>query len=195
MHVDTLIAKRVRELRKSRGYTLDQLAEHSGVSRSMISLIEREETSPTAAVLNKLADALSVTLATLFADAPGAVPEQPLSRYAEQQIWRDPASGYLRRHVSPAGFASPLELVELTFPPGATVAFDNVARNVITHQQVWVLEGEMEITLGEQRWQLQAGDCLAMTLDRHIAFHNATDRPARYALVLTTLSPVSRRTP
>jgi transcriptional regulator with XRE-family HTH domain len=193
MNVDTLLAQRVRALRKTRGYSLDMLAELSGVSRSMISLIEREETSPTATVLNKLADALGVALASLFTDDSRSVSEQPLARFAEQPVWTDPASGYVRRHVSSSGYASPIELVEVTFPPGQRVAFENAMRNVVTHQQVWVLEGEMDITLGEQTWRLQAGDCLAMELGRHIVFHNPASKPARYALAQTTLSSASRR--
>lgn len=193
MNVDTLLAKRIRELRKTRGYSLDKLAELSGVSRSMISLIEREETSPTAAVLNKLADALDVTLASLFSDESLSMPEQPLVRFSEQQVWKDPASGYVRRHVSPSGYASPIELVEVTFPAGKSVAFESVMRNVVIHQQVWVLEGEMEITLGEMTWHLQTGDCLAMELGQHIVFRNPTRHQARYAVALTTLSSTSRK--
>jgi transcriptional regulator with XRE-family HTH domain len=193
MNVDTLIAKRVRDLRKTRGYSLGTLAELSGVSRSMISLIEREETSPTAAVLNKLADALGVTLASLFSDDSRSMSELPLARLSEQQVWKDPASGYVRRHVSPSGYASPIELVDVTFPPGKSVAFENVMRNVVTYQQVWMLEGEMEITAGEQTWRLQTGDCLAMELGQHIVFRNPTRNQARYAVALTTLSFISRR--
>ena len=91
MNVDALVAQRIRELRKRRGYALEKLAERSGVSRSMISLIEREETSPTAAVLNKLADALGVSLASLFSDASTGDPDRPLARLAEQPVWKDPA--------------------------------------------------------------------------------------------------------
>jgi transcriptional regulator with XRE-family HTH domain len=194
MNVDHLIATRVRDLRKARGYTLDELADLSGVSRSAISLIEREETSPTAVVLNKLADALGVTLAALFSDAPGAAAEQPLARLSEQQIWTDPGSGYIRRNVSPSGYASPIELVEVSFPAGKSVAFENVTRNVVAHQQVWVLEGEMEITVGDRTWQLQAGDCLAMVLEQQIVFRNPGRKPARYAVALTTVPFTSRRT-
>lgn len=193
MDVDTHLAQRVRGLRSSRGYTLERLAELSGVSRSMISLIEREETSPTAAVLNKLADALGVTLASLFSEESRDVSELPLARLAEQQVWKDPASGYVRRHVSPSGYASPIELAEVTFPPGETVAFEHAVRNVVTHQQVWMLEGEMQITVGETAWHLRAGDCLAMVLGQRIAFNNPTRKPARYAVALTTLSFASRR--
>src|SRR5438874_9710485 len=95
------IAERVRELRAARGLSLDALAARSGVSRSMISLIERGESSPTAAVLDRLAAGLGVPLATLF-DAPSrAVEPKPFLRRAEQPVWRDPASGYVRRNVSP----------------------------------------------------------------------------------------------
>jgi transcriptional regulator with XRE-family HTH domain len=193
MDVDSHLAERVRELRKARGHTLDRLAELSGVSRSMISLIEREETSATAAVLNKLADALGVTLASLFSEGARRVSESPLARLSDQPVWKDPASGYVRRHVSPSGYASPIELAEVTFPPGQTVAFENASRHGVTHQQVWMLEGEMKITVGEKTWHLRAGDCLAMVLGRRVAFSNPTRKRARYAVVLTTLSFNPRR--
>ena len=186
MDINAHIAQRVRELRKARGYTLDALAEASGVSRSMISLIERGQSSPTAAVLDKLAGALSVTLATLFSDEPRSAPASPLARHAEQPLWKDPASGYVRRNVSPGGFASPIELVEVVFPPGQRVAFDNVMRDAETHQQVWVLDGAIDVTLGTERHRLRKGDCLAMQLDRPTMFHNPTRKPTRYAVVIAT---------
>ncbi len=192
MSVDNIIAQRVRELRKAHGHALDTLAELSGVSRSMISLIERGETSPTAAVLNKLADALGVTLASLFSEEAGSAPA-PLSRLAEQHVWKDPASGYVRRHVSPSGYASPIELVEVLFPPGETVTFENIVRNVATHQQVWVLAGEMIVTVDDEASHLHAGDCLAMVLGRRITFHNPAKEQARYAVVLTAIAGNARR--
>jgi len=186
MEIDALLAARVRDLRKARSLTLEQLADQSGVSRSMISLIERQETSPTAAVLNKLADALGVSLPALFAaDAAHADP-QPLSRRADQPVWTDPASGYVRRHLSPAGVDSPIELVEVVFPAGETVVFDNPVRKRGIHQQLWVLEGAMDITLGAQTWHTAAGDCLAMELGARISFHNPTSEPARYVLALAS---------
>ncbi|HRH86472.1 MAG TPA: helix-turn-helix domain-containing protein [Rubrivivax sp.] len=176
------IAARVRELRQQRGLSLDELAASSGVSRSMISLIERGESSPTAVVLEKLSVGLGVSLATLF-DAPPPLPEA-LSRRADQPLWRDPASGYLRRNVSPAGVASPIQVVEVHFPPGARVAYQTGARRPRRWQQVWVLDGCIELTLGEQVHRLQSGDCLAMRLDRPIGYHNPGARTARYAVVL-----------
>jgi transcriptional regulator with XRE-family HTH domain len=176
------IAQRVRELRAAAGLSLDDLAGRCGVSRSMISLIERGETSPTAVVLEKLAVGLNVSLASLF-EQPAAHPD-PVSRRSEQLEWRDPASGYLRRNVSPSGFDSPIQIVEVNFPPGARVAYETGPRHPRLFQQIWVLEGHIELTLGEQKHLLGAGDCLALQLDCPLSYNNPTREPARYAVVL-----------
>jgi transcriptional regulator with XRE-family HTH domain len=175
------IAERVRELRSTRGLSLDAVARRSGVSRSMISLIERGESSPTAVVLEKLAAGLGVVLASLF-DAPAVaapLPPSPLARRDDQPQWQDPASGYLRRNVSPSGVPQPMQIVEIQFPAGGRVAFETGARDTRVHQQVWMLEGAIDITVGAERHRLREGDCLAMQLDRPTMFHNPTRKPAR----------------
>jgi transcriptional regulator with XRE-family HTH domain len=182
------IAERVRELRAAKGLSLEALASHSGVSRSMISLIERGESSPTAVVLEKLATALGVMLASLF-DTPAAAQApiiSPVARRADQVQWQDPASGYLRRNISPPGVPQPMQIVEVHFPPGGRVAFETGARDARVHQQVWVLEGAIDITVGDARHALREGDCLAMQLDQPTMFHNPTRKPARYAVVIAS---------
>ena len=106
-----------------------------------------------------------------------------MSRRKDQVEWRDPASGYVRRNVSPSGFPSPVRIVEVVFPAGARVAYETGARPGVTHQQIWVLQGTIEVTLGKERHELGAGDCLAMVLDHPITFRNRTDKPARYAVI------------
>jgi transcriptional regulator with XRE-family HTH domain len=182
------IAERVRELRARRGLALDELAGKSGVSRSMISLIERGESSPTAVVLEKLAAGLEVTLASLF-DPPAEkakIVTGPVARRKDQVEWQDPASGYRRRNVSPAGIPQSIQIVEVHFPARARVAFETGGRDLRIQQQIWVLEGEMEITLGAECHRLKEGDCLAMELDRPTLFYNPTRKPARYAVVSTS---------
>ena len=171
-------------MRAARGLSLEGLAERSGVSRSMISLIERGETSPTAVVLERLAVGLDITLAGLF-DPPQGLAD-PVSRRASQALWRDPDSGYLRRNVSPAGFPTPIQIVEVVFPAGGHVAYETGPRPTLTHQQIWVLEGEIEVTVGDDRHELAAGDCLAHMLDRPVAYRNRTRKAARYAVILVT---------
>ncbi len=182
------LARRVRALRDASGLSLDALAERSGVSRSAISLIERGRSSPTAVVLDRLAAALGVTLASLFDADDGArqADPSPLARVAEQPVWADPASGYLRRNVSPA-LPSPIQLVDVRFPPGRRVAYEHVVRASEVHQQVWMIEGTMEVGVGPDTWRLDAGDCLAMRLDVPIVWHNPTKKPARYLVALVTL--------
>jgi transcriptional regulator with XRE-family HTH domain len=178
------IAQRVRELRTARGLSLDAMARASGVSRSMISLIERGESSPTAVVLEKLATGLSVPVPALFDDV--RPPASPVARAADQLPWRDPQSGYLRRNVSPSGVDSPIRIVEVLFPSQASVAYETGAREAIVHQQVWVLEGTIDVTLGDDHHRLETGDCLALVLDRPLVFHNPAAEAARYAVVIAS---------
>lgn len=183
-HINQRIAERVRELRAQRALSLDALASKSGVSRSMISLIERGESSPTAVVLDRLAVGLGVTLPALFHPSPEpAVRSEPVARRESQPEWRDPESGYLRRNVSPPWVPQPMQIVEVHFPAGARVAFETSdPRNC---QQVWLLSGCIEVAQGSERYRLQEGDCLAMQLDRPAMFHNPTRKAARYAVVIS----------
>lgn len=185
--VHARLAARLRTLRADRALTLDGLAERTGVSRSMISLVERGESSPTAAVLDRLAAGLGVTVAALFADRPRP-DASPLARRGDQGTWRDPGTGYLRRNLSPPSFPSPIELVEVLLPAGARVAYDTPAsaRTVGVSQQVWVLDGPLELTVGETTHRLGDGDCLAMRLDAPVAFHNPGERTARYLVALAS---------
>lgn len=186
MDINKLIAGRVLALREARQLSLTALAELSGVSRSNISLIERGESSATATVLDKLAGALGVTLGALFQAGEESSAPSPLRRAAEQQVWTDPASGYVRRQLSPAA-RSPLQLVEVVFPPGQRVVYERVARASDIYQQVWLLEGTMDISAGDQQWRLEAGDCVAMREDQQISYANPGTGPARYLVGLVTL--------
>jgi transcriptional regulator with XRE-family HTH domain len=182
--INARIASRVRMLRGDRGMTLDALAAKCDVSRSMISLVERGESSPTAVVLEKIASGLGVSLATLFDDS--GAPAEPVSRPQDRTSWRDPQSGYVRRNISPANFPSPIQIVEIVLPAGARVAYETGARDVSIHQQIWVQEGSIEVSLGRVTYRLGEDDCLAMQLDQPTAFRNRTRKPARYVVVIAS---------
>jgi len=182
--INARIAARVRGLRAELGLSLDALAAQCDVSRSMLSLIERGESSPTAVVLEKVATGLGVPLATLFEDSSAAA--SPISRRAERTPWRDPQSGYVRRNISPPSYPSPIQIVEVMLPAGARVAYETGAREPNIHQQVWVREGSVEITAGEATHALAEDDCLAMQLDAPVTFRNRTRKPARYVVVIAS---------
>lgn len=176
------IGDRLRAARARLGLSLEALSARAGVSRAMISRIERAEASPTATLLVKLCAALGLAMADLFAAEDG--PPSPLARREAQKVWRDPASGYLRRDVSPPGTGSPVDIVDVTFPPGATVTLDSPYRGIATDQHVYLLEGALELTVGEERHALAAGDCLHMRLDAPLRYRNPGPDPARYLVIL-----------
>ena len=190
IELDQRLGVRIKSMRQSRNLTLDMLAERSGVSRAMISRVERGESSPTAALLDRLCAGLGIVLSVLFRDEDHT---GPLSRRADQAVWVDPASGYVRRNVSPPGTGSGIEIVDVEMPAGARVLLDAPRGGFRLDQQIWGLAGEIVIGVGEREHRLGAGDCLAMLLDGPISFHNPGEGPARYAVVLTAADGRSRR--
>lgn len=179
---ETDIAERMKALRLAQSLTLDDLASRAGVSRAMISRIERGEASPTAQLLARLCSALGTTLSRFFADSETA--SDPLSRRNDQRVWRDPETGYLRRSVSPDGTGSPVDIVEVEFPPGARVVFERQQFDAGLTQHLWLFEGRLTMSAGGQTHVLEAGDCLFMQLAEAHIFHNPHGRPARYAIIL-----------
>src|SRR5205809_4247878 len=109
------IGRRVAQQRATLGLSLADIATRTGVSRAMVSRIERGEVHASAVVLDKLCAGLGISLSTLFARDAAS----PLLRRADQPTWQDPSSGYVRREVAPAGTGSPVRIVEVDFPPGA----------------------------------------------------------------------------
>jgi transcriptional regulator with XRE-family HTH domain len=189
--INTRIAHRVRSLRAELGLSLEALAAKCDVSRSMISLVERGESSPTAVVLEKIATGLGVPLASLFDDV--TAPASPVSRRDDRVPWKDPQSGYVRRNISPANFPSPIQIVDVVMPAGARVAYETGARDASIHQQIWVQEGTLEVTVGNVTHTLTEDDCLAMQLNEPTAFRNRTRKPARYIVVLSSEHPRAQR--
>lgn len=180
--IDIAIGERLKALRAGAGLTLDALAQRSGVSRAMISRIERAEASPTAALLARISEALGLSLSAFFAD--DEKPASPLSRHREQGLWRDPQTGYLRRSISPSGMPSAVDIVEVEFPPHARVSFPPREESRAMTQHVWLFEGMLEMILPDAIHRLHPGDCLYMHIGDAFEFHNPSDAPARYAVIL-----------
>jgi transcriptional regulator with XRE-family HTH domain len=151
----------------------------------MIAKIERAEAQPTAALLGRLSAALGLTLSELIARAEQA--GSRLARADEQPVWTDPETGYTRRAVSPvtAGAAGgPPELVEVTLPPGAQVAYAADAY-VFIHELLWVLDGRLRFVEGAITHELAKGDCLQLGPPADCVFINPGRRACRYLVALT----------
>ena len=178
------LAVRLRAEREARGWSLLDLAQHSGVSRAMISKVERAEASPTAVLLGRLSGAFGLTLSTLLAraesDASGV---GRLATAAQQPVRRDPATGYLRRAVSPPG-AEP-ELVHIELSPGTRVPYPASAYAHLRGQCVWVLTGSLVFREGVVEHRLEEGDCLSLGPPTDCEFQNPSpDAQSTYLVVL-----------
>lgn len=169
--------------RAARGWSLAELAERSGVSKAMISKIERGEASPTATVLGKLSGAFGLALSALLALAEGQ--GERISRRAAQPVWQDPETGYRRRALSPReqGRLGPLELLEIELPAHVRVPYP-AAAFAFQHQQILVTEGVLLFQEGGQAHRLEAGDCLQLGAPADCTFINPGRRPCRYLVAL-----------
>ncbi|MFE0131154.1 helix-turn-helix domain-containing protein [Streptomyces sp. NPDC059037] len=179
--VDERLAARLAELRAERGWSLGDVADRSGVSRSTLSRAERAEISPTAALLNRLCAVYERTMSQLLSEVE-AEPAQ-LVRAAEQSVWTDGASGFVRRSVSPPHAGLRGELVEGRLEPGADVAYDRPPVPGI-EQHIWVLDGALEITVQGEEHHLEAGDCVRFRLWGPTRFRCPGRKAVRYALVV-----------
>lgn len=174
-----LISARIRLERESRGWSLSELAERAGVSRAMIHKIERSESSPTATLLARLSGAFGISMSTLIARAE--MQEGKLLRFANQPVWRDPQSQYLRRHVSPRTDL-PIDLVQVELPAGSDVPMP-ASSYALARQLIWLQSGELVFQEGDTRHEMQAGDCLELGPPNDCRFINESQQPCVYLVV------------
>lgn len=182
MHQDPTgaISASLKKERVARGWSLADLSERSGVSKAMISKIERGEASPTATVLGKLSGAFGLALSALL-----ALSEQQgerISRNATQPVWQDPDTGYIRRSISPAERGM-LELLEVELPAKARVTYPASAF-VFQHQQIWVTQGTLVFQEGGETHRLERGDCLQLGPPVDCSFYNPAGTACRYLIAL-----------
>ncbi|AHG66074.1 helix-turn-helix domain-containing protein [Advenella mimigardefordensis] len=182
--LDQRIGARIRTERESRGWSLSELATRASVSRAMIHKVERGDSSPTANLLGKLSGAFGLSMSTLLARAE--ISQGRLLRKADQPVWVDPATGYIRRHVSPRSDI-PFDVVHVTLPGNKEVPMPASAYAFL-RQLVWVLEGELVFVEGQTQHEMKEGDCLELGPPMDCIFKNQTERPCTYAVVLLNVS-------
>jgi transcriptional regulator with XRE-family HTH domain len=176
------LAERLALLRTAAGWSLEELAARSGVSRATLSRLERAETSPTATLLSRLARAYDLPLSRLLAEAE-ALPVR-LLRAADQPRWHDQHSGFERLMLCPplAGFAT--EVIEARLAPGAELAYDEPTVARLEHH-LCLLDGQLRLTLQGQGFELMAGDSISFRVLGRSVFANPGAVPTRYLLAMT----------
>jgi transcriptional regulator with XRE-family HTH domain len=175
------IARRLRLERDARGWSLADLAVRAGVSKATISKIEREEMSPTAVILVRLAGAFDLTLAGLLLRAEDKGERERLWRLIDQPVWRDPDTGYVRRQVFSRP-DHPLEVIQVELPAGQRVVLPASSYAHI-RQVVWV-QGDLVILEDGERHELRAGDCLGFGPPSEVTLANETSASCTYVVAL-----------
>jgi len=179
--IDRRLADRLHSLRTERGWSLDELAERSGVSRATLSRLENAAVSATAAVLGKLCAVHGLTMSRLM-----YLVEQeftPLVRRADQAEWTDSETGFTRRIVSPPSDALNGEALECRLAAGRRIAYDASPRPGMEHHLV-MLKGRLEVSVEGVKHDLEAGDCLRYRLDGESAFATPPGSAAHYLLFI-----------
>jgi transcriptional regulator with XRE-family HTH domain len=177
--IDRRIAQRLRGLRTERGWSLDELARRSGVSRATLSRLENAEVSPTASVLAKLCAAYDLTMSRLMHMVEDDY--APLVRRSAQPVWTDPETGFRRRSVSPPAQTLAAEALECELAPGTRIAYERPPRSGSEHHLL-LIEGQLEVAVAGQTYDLRPGDCLRYQLFGPSAFATPEQCSARYVL-------------
>lgn len=177
LQVDREIGARLRQLRRERRLSLEELAARTGLSIGFLSQIERGLSSPTLRVLAGVADALGVAISELFparqphADATTIVRQAGRS---ELQLWR---SGIRKQLLTPHAESSKLNLYLVEMEPGASTGDELYTHN--GEEAGLVLGGTMLLSVESESWVLQEGDSFRFLSSRPHRFANGHDGVTR----------------
>ncbi|MEV0314115.1 helix-turn-helix domain-containing protein [Nonomuraea fuscirosea] len=166
------LGQRIRSERRARGLSIERLAELSGISRSMVSEVERGAKTPSVLVLDRLATALGTSISRLL-DEPAHGTMRVL-RHEEQRVLRDP-SGWERRVLSPVLGEVEFEFMRTTIGPGVD-AGEFVPHTPGSREYLAVEHGRLRLTIDGRPYELGPGDSAYYPGDRRHAFAN--DGPA-----------------
>jgi transcriptional regulator with XRE-family HTH domain len=173
------LGRRIHELRTGRGWTQDALAERAGMSKAMLSKIERGENNPTLVIGAKIAAALDLTMSQLI----GADERQRALRLPKEQrvTYLDPATG-IERRLFPAFGSSAVDIVQVVMPMGASTGERAPHLNLMEYYLL-VEQGAVRATVNGASYDLEAGDAFYYVADTPHRFDNIGPGEARYTII------------
>ena len=190
LRVAQTIGSTIKATREVQQITLSDLAKRAGVSKSVVSRIEAGLTSPTAVMLAKLAEGMTVSLSTLLRGENG--PPVHIQLAGEQPIYTDPKTGLIRRTLSPVSPDATVEIVHNSLPARkSTGKFP--AHAIGTQEHIVVQAGKLEVSVGKRVFVLDAGDAAQFAADSEHSVRNAGTRKAEWLLVIHSLPRVIKR--
>lgn len=184
------IGSTIKATREVQQLSLNDLAKRAGVSKSVVSRIEQGLTSPTAVMLAKLAEGMTVSLTSLLKGEAG--PPIHIQSAAEQPMFKDPKSGLVRRTLSPVSPDAQVEIVHNSLPARKeTGKFP--AHSLGTQEHIVVLVGKIEVTVGRKSFSLSAGDAAQFAADTEHSVKNLSTKKSEWYLVIHSPPRVSAK--
>lgn len=170
----------LKRLRKERGLTLDEFSVQCGVSRAMLSKIERGVSVPSATILGKLAAGLQIGLSGLLG---GQLQRRSMMiTPGEQPLFRDPESGLERRSLSPLFSDRAVDFALNTLPPRRSVSFP--AHHDGVEEYLYVVEGMLRVVVADETFEVGTGSAMFYQANKVHEFHNDTDKPVGFFIVI-----------
>jgi transcriptional regulator with XRE-family HTH domain len=173
---------RLKSARVTAHLTLDHLAARSGVSRAMLSKVERGEKSPTLSIISRIARGLDLSLSALLGAEPDPA-EIVVIPPSKRLVFKDPETGFERHLLSPTHIDNGVELLMHVIPPRSSSG-DLPAYTTRTEKYVAVHEGALVLQVGEARYQLSAGDALYFEVRSSYRLLNEGTEPCVYYMVI-----------
>jgi transcriptional regulator with XRE-family HTH domain len=172
----------IKRLRRRSGLTLEQLASLSGVSRAMLSNVERGEKNPTLPLLANIAAGLEVNMSELMGEqTPFVMASVTLRR--SRLIYKDEQTGTERHLLSPTHLDNGMEIVE-HFLPGGEIFEGQPHPGVLTSKCVIVTEGQLTLEIGNVVYTLDAEDSITFEASNEYRFKNNAQSLCRYYIFM-----------
>lgn len=176
------IGATLQKLRLGRGLTLEDLSRVAGVSKSMLSQIEREKANPTIAITWRLANALGVGIGELLTgQTPDASTIRTLEAHETPTLPGNHA-GYVMRILGPMELAGKFEWYELTLAPNGELA--SAAHDPGTVEHLTLLHGTMELEVGNEKKKLKIGSTTRYPGDKEHVIRNPGKTESRALMVV-----------
>ena len=185
-----VVGENLRRLRRKHGFSLDQLAHFSGVSRAMLGQIETGKSAPTINLLARIAEALNVSVPSLIShpEAGGTV---IVSRDCAT-VLTSSAGGFICRALFPIGNSQGIEIYDVTIAPhhSETIA----AHAPGAKKRLVVVSGELEVTVGvDSPARLYEGDAILFNADSAHCLRNSGEKEVKAFLVVTSIQDAADR--
>lgn len=172
----------LQRLRLARGLTLEDLSRIAGVSKSMLSQIEREKANPTIAITWRLANALGVQIGELLSSEVRTADTIRVVESHEIPTLPGAHAGYSLRILGPMELAGKYEWYELTLQPGGELA--SQAHDPGTSEHLTVITGTVELEVGTNKKKIKHGATARYPADQDHAIRNAGKTEAKAVLVV-----------